>query len=174
MVLHLTKADPPKMKSSRKVASTRSPVSPGRLQVELAGFRRRIASLVYESLLLAGILALTFLVPNLIVGVVWGVTSPGWFAWLHVFCVLGAYFVWYWTRTGQTLAMQTWRLQIVTIEEGKPPAALTGWLRYALAWPSVLLGGLGLLWALIDRDRQFLHDRLAGTRVVLLPDPRSG
>ena len=26
--------------------------------------------------------------------------------------------------------------------------------------------------ALVDRDRQFLHDRLAGTRVVLLPDPK--
>jgi len=45
------------------------------------------------------------------------------------------------------------------------------WLRYALAWPSVLLFGAGLLWALIDRDRQFLHDRLAGTCVVLLPAP---
>jgi len=26
---------------------------------------------------------------------------------------------------------------------------------------------LGILWALVDRDRQFLHDRLAGTRLVL-------
>jgi len=25
--------------------------------------------------------------------------------------------------------------------------------------------GTGYLWALFDRDRQFLHDRLAGTRV---------
>ena len=24
----------------------------------------------------------------------------------------------------------------------------------------------GLIWALFDRDRQFLHDRLAGTRIV--------
>lgn len=174
MVPRPTMAQPRKMKNPRKVSSTQSPVSSGKLLVELAGFRRRIASLVYESLLLAGILALTFLVPNLILGVLWGVTPPGWFMWIHVFVVLGAYFVWYWTRNGQTLAMQTWRLQIVTVEEGKPPAALTGWLRYLLAWPSVSLGGLGLLWALVDRDRQFLHDRLAGTRVVLLPDPKAG
>jgi len=33
----------------------------------------------------------------------------------------------------------------------------------------VLLFGAGLLWALIDKDKQFLHDRLAGTRIVLLP-----
>lgn len=149
------------------------PGNPGRLLVELAGFRRRIASLVYESLLLAGILALTFLVPNLILGVVWSVTPPGWLMWIHVFVVLGAYFVWYWTRHGQTLAMQTWRLKVVTVDDGKPPEALTGFLRYLLAWPSVMLFGTGLLWALVDRDRQFLHDRLAGTRVVLLPDPKA-
>lgn len=162
------------MTSPRKSTTdaAKVPGNPGRLLVELAGLRRRIASLVYESLLLAGILALTFLVPNLILGVVWSVTPPGWLMWIHVFVVLGAYFVWYWTRHGQTLAMQTWRLKLVTVEGGKPPAALTGWLRYLLAWPSVLLLGLGLLWALVDRDRQFLHDRLAGTRVVLLPDPK--
>ena len=29
-------------------------------------------------------------------------------------------------------------------------------------------GVLGIAWALIDPDRQFLHDRLAGTRLVRL------
>ncbi|HRD33493.1 MAG TPA: RDD family protein [Rhodocyclaceae bacterium] len=162
------------MKNSRKSHTAEVPAKPGRLLVELAGFRRRVASLVYESLLLAGVLALTFLVPNLILGVIWSVTPPGWLMWIHVFAVLGAYFIWYWTRNGQTLAMQTWRLKIVTASEGTPPRAPTAWLRYLLAWPSVLSFGLGLAWALVDRDRQFLHDRLAGTRVVLLPDPAGG
>jgi len=36
-----------------------------------------------------------------------------------------------------------------------------------LAWPSLAFLGCGLLWALFDRDRQFLHDRLAGTRIVV-------
>lgn len=169
---------PKKMKSTKNNNPEKTPSSdksgrPGRLLVEMAGFRRRMASLVYESLLITGILALTFLVPNLILGLFLGVTPPGWLMWIHVFAVLGGYFVWYWTRHGQTLAMQTWRLKIVNVLDGKPPSAMTGWLRYALAWPSVLVFGLGLWWALIDRDRQFLHDRLAGTCVVLLPDPRS-
>jgi uncharacterized RDD family membrane protein YckC len=64
--------------------------------------------------------------------------------------------------------MQTWKLRIVTAD-GNPVSLQQGWLRYALAWPSVLCGGVGLLWALVDRDRQFLHDRLAGTRIILLP-----
>lgn len=136
--------------------------------VELAGLRRRLASFLYEVLLLLGVLALTFLAPYLLLGMVFHVTPAGWLAWVHVYLVLGAYFVWYWRGKGQTLAMQTWRLRLVTAD-GFAPSLATAWLRYTLAWPSVLCFGVGLLWALIDRDRQFLHDRLAGTRVVLLP-----
>ncbi len=143
-----------------------------RVVVELAGLRRRLASLLYESLLLLGVLALTFLVPYLLLGMGWGIAPAGWVAWVHIYLVLGAYFVWYWRHQGQTLAMQTWRLRLVTTEGGTPSLAAS-WLRYTLAWPSVLCFGLGLAWALIDRDRQFLHDRLAGTRVVLLPDSRA-
>jgi uncharacterized RDD family membrane protein YckC len=39
-------------------------------------------------------------------------------------------------------------------------------LRYLAAWPSILLFGIGILWFLVDRDKQFLHDRIAGTRIV--------
>jgi uncharacterized RDD family membrane protein YckC len=141
-----------------------------RPRAELAGLRRRLASMLYESLLLLGVLALTFLVPYLILGVAFGFAPAGWFAWLHIFVVLGLYFVWYWRRNGQTLAMQTWRLKVVRADDGRPLGLGRAWVRYALAWPSVL-SGVGLLWALVDRDRQFLHDRLAGTCVVLLPAP---
>ncbi|THF55391.1 RDD family protein [Pseudothauera rhizosphaerae] len=145
-----------------------SPAVP-RLVVEPAGLRRRLAAMLYESLLLLGVLALVFMVPWLIVGQAFGFAPPGGLAWLHIFVALGAYFIWYWRRGGQTLAMQTWRLAIVDAASGQLPSLPRCLLRYALAWPSVLLFGAGLLWALIDRDRQFLHDRLAGTCIVLLP-----
>lgn len=151
-------------------ASGRAQPAP-RPVAEPAGLRRRLASMLYESMLLLGVLALTFLVPYLMLGVGFQIAPPGWLAWLHIFVVLGVYFVWYWRRQGQTLAMQTWRLKIVAAADGRLASTGRCWLRYALAWPSVLLGGIGLLWALIDRDRQFLHDRLAGTCVVLLPAP---
>ena len=153
--------------------SLSSPAAGGaaRPVAELAGLRRRLASMLYESMLLLGVLALTFLVPYLILGAIASFTPAGWLLWLHVFLVLGGYFVWYWRRGGQTLAMQTWRLKIVDASEGRIASRGRSCLRYALAWPSVLLGGIGLLWALVDRDRQFLHDRLAGTCIVLLPAP---
>lgn len=137
--------------------------------VELAGFRRRLASLLYESLLTLGILAPTFMLPYVVIGLYASITPPGWMLWLHLFGVLGAYFVWYWTRHGHTLAMQTWRLSLVRADDGRALGPGLALLRFALAWPSVLCLGAGLLWALVDRDRQFLHDRLAGTRIVLMP-----
>lgn len=126
---------------------------------------RRLACMLYESLLLLGVLALTFMLPHLLLGMGLGIALPGGVLLTHVVLVLGAYFIWYWSHGGQTLAMQTWKLQLSTIN-GAPPKMSRLLLRYALAWPSLLWFGVGLFWALFDRDRQFLHDRLAGTRLV--------
>lgn len=157
-------------RSAAFAADDSSAVSaPARTVAELAGLRRRLASMLYESLLLLGVLALTFLVPYLVLGAGLGIAPPaGGFMWLHIFVVLGGYFVWYWRHNGQTLAMQTWKLKLVRAD-GRALSLARCCMRYALAWPSVLLCGVGLLWALIDRDRQFLHDRLTGSCVVLLP-----
>ena len=136
---------------------------------EMAGLRRRLASMLYEVLLLLGVLALTFIVPHVVLGFAAGVAVKPWLLWLHLFLVLGAYFVWYWHRHGATLAMQTWRLKVVDARDGRPLTVGRAALRYAVAWPSLWLFGVGILWAMLDRDRQFLHDRLAGTCVVLTP-----
>lgn len=140
-----------------------------RTLAELAGLRRRLACMLYEALLLVGVLAFAFLMPQLIYAIVSKQTLPGWFGWLHVTLVLGIYFYMLWRRNGQTLAMQTWRLQLVDANSGKPPSPAQCIIRYLLAWPSILFAGAGLFWALLDRDRQFMHDRFAGTCIVLLP-----
>jgi uncharacterized RDD family membrane protein YckC len=98
------------------------------------------------------------------------------------------YFVWFWTHGGQTLAMKTWRIRLVAAD-GKPVPVWRAILRYLLAW-LWFLPGLALAWALqahtwmlalipsvnmllwalasyLDPQRQFLHDRLAGTRLVM-------
>jgi len=75
------------------------------------------------------------------------------------------YFVWFWLNGGQTLPMKTWKLLLVS-EDGGALRPLQAVLRYLAAWPSILLCGAGILWALFDKDRQFLHDRIAGTRIV--------
>jgi uncharacterized RDD family membrane protein YckC len=122
----------------------------------------------YESLLMLGVLSVSFMLPHLALGMIYGVALPGPALVIHVFLVMGGYFVWYWHHGGQTLAMQTWRLRIVSAD-GAPPALRQLLLRYLLSWPSLLFYGAGLLWAIVDRDRQFLHDRLAGTRIICAP-----
>jgi len=131
----------------------------------LPGIRRRLASLLYESLLMLGVLSITFLVPHLILGIAFHVTLPGWALWPHIFLVMAAYFIWYWRHGGQTLAMQTWKIRIESVTGGIPTRK-QAWLRYCLAWAGICFFGAGLVWALFDRERQFLHDRLAGTRIV--------
>jgi len=78
----------------------------------------------------------------------------------------GVYFVWQWTRSGQTLAMKTWHLKLIT-QSGKPLTPARATVRYLLALSGVLACGAGLFWALVDRDRIFLHDRLARTMIII-------
>jgi uncharacterized RDD family membrane protein YckC len=83
----------------------------------------------------------------------------------YLIAVLGLYFIWCWHRGGQTLPMKTWKLRLVRADGG-PVSVGTASLRYVLACMSALMAGAGFFWALFDRDRQFLHDRIAGTRIV--------
>ena len=78
---------------------------------------------------------------------------------LFIAAVFAAYFLWCWLRGGQTLAMKAWHIRLVGITPGKAMA------RIVLAIVLVPTG-VSIVWALFDKDRQFLHDRLAGTRLV--------
>lgn len=160
--------------------------------------KRRIALNLYEMLVLFGVLAFTFLVPHLIIGVLFEVTAPSAILMAHVYLVLAFYFMWYWTKTGQTLAMQTWRIQLVNVDGAIMkrsqalmrfaigslwliPAALLLFINIKLN-PSMSMGGsvsiiffsitlfLWPLSAVLDRkNRQSIPDRWSGTRLVQLP-----
>lgn len=127
------------------------------------GFLRRLASMLYEALLvlallfIAAFIYLQFRNPQAPGGLV--------FFRLYLGLAVAAYFLWFWTHGGQTLPMKTWRIRLVTAD-GSPVTAGRALLRLALAALGIGCFGLGLLWALWDRDGQFLHDRLAGTRLI--------
>jgi uncharacterized RDD family membrane protein YckC len=86
---------------------------------------------------------------------------------VYLLVVIGIYFVWQWLRGGQTLAMRTWRLSIER-SDGKPLGAAQAVGRYLLATAGTIALGVTYWWGFFDRDRAFLHDRLAGTRVIRL------
>ena len=154
----------------------------------------RLGAALYEGLLLAALIFITgFLMLPLIspgrAATATELSLPPVPSRVALFCTLFAmmalYCVWSWTGGRRTLPMKTWRLHIATAVGG-PLAGKTALLRYLAAWigPALALigyailrdlgqGGLALcllpfnfLWALVDPQRQFLHDRIAGTRVV--------
>jgi uncharacterized RDD family membrane protein YckC len=77
----------------------------------------------------------------------------------------GAYFVWCWHKSGQTLAAQTWKIKLVNAQN-ETLSIKQALIRYALASASLLVLGLGFLWAFVDKDQLFLHDRLLKSRLI--------
>ncbi len=156
--------------------------------------RRRLACFIYEGVLLFGVV----MVPGLIYAVLTRQTHAlsgirG--LQVSVFLVVGAYFIVCWSRSGQTLAMQTWRIRLVDQAGGRVSALRAG-LRYLLAWmwfaPALLtlqatglhgsaatafvaltagvLGYGALTW--LHPDRQYWHDAMCRTRLVDWQPPR--
>lgn len=136
----------------------------------LPGIARRLGAMLYEGLVVFSILLIGFLLPQIVLsGFGFQMTGPQ--LWLHVFFLLMAYFLWCWLNGGQTLPMKTWKMRLSGGPLPTPVRPAQALLRYLAAWPSILLGGIGLAWALIDKDRQFLHDRIAGTRIIVAGNP---
>lgn len=133
-----------------------------------ARLRHRLLSLVYESLLLTAVISATAL-PIVMLTSSWHPSVSRAVLQIAMVVVCGVYFVWQWTRTGQTLAMKTWRLRLVS-RDGKLLSPAHASLRYLLALAGTLTFGAGFLWALVDRDRAFLHDRLTGTLIIRTSD----
>lgn len=145
--------------------------------------------MVYEALLLFGVLFISAYLFSTLTQQRHGLYLRSAMAtWL--FLVLAAYFSWFWAHGGQTLAMKTWRIRVERAD-GEPlpawqallrylfawmwfiPGLLLAWLVNAKGWMLVLLPAASMVaWALtmyLVPDRQFLHDRLARTRLVRLP-----
>lgn len=130
-----------------------------------AGIARRVAAMFYESLLILAILLIGGMAFNgAASGPLTGMSRH--LFQLYIFLGLGLYFSWCWQRGGQTLPMKAWKLRLVSAEDTHL-SARQAILRYVLAWISVGLAGTGFLWAFFDPDRQFFHDRMAGTRIVM-------
>jgi len=153
--------------------------------------RRRMACWLYEGTLMFGVV---FLVGVLFTTsyVLSSFTQSGnaldnrYLQQALVFVAFGIYFGWFWAK-GQTLAMKTWHIRVVdrhgnALTQGRalwryvlswlwllPPLAVAGLVHLSGQQLSVLLVGWIVIWALLSRfhaQRQFLHDALAGTRLV--------
>jgi len=150
------------------------------------GLARRLAAFVYESLLLFAVAFGTALVFSPLVQQRHAL-SYRYGLMAAVGLAFTAYFVYFWTRSGQTLAMQTWRLRVVDLQ-GRALTPRRALLRSLLGWlwflPAVacaswlgihgsgIFGAIGIgmgvyiVLALLHPERRFLHEIISGTRVV--------
>ena len=149
------------------------------------GLLRRLGAVLYDSLLLLAIwmviglllLPLGEIAGHALIPLQFGANLIS--AWV--------FFTWFWTRTGQTLGMQTWNIHLRT-NEGGPVNRWRATLRYLVAlaqWLTVLLAvhlarqhgavvtipatallllGIGL--TQMHPNRLMLHDWLSGTVLV--------
>jgi uncharacterized RDD family membrane protein YckC len=149
--------------------------------------KRRLAAFVYEGVLLFGVLVLaTYLYSSLTQQRHALQGKPGLQAFLFV--VLGIYFVWFWARSGQTVAMKAWHIRLVR-KDGSAVSQAQALLRYVLAYlwfmPALVAAWLspvttpvfvfvllsvGVITyagcAALHPRRQFWHDALAGTELI--------
>jgi uncharacterized RDD family membrane protein YckC len=139
-----------------------------------ASLGRRLASLVYDALLLA---AIWFVAGFLVVGLFPEAPrgpARGFFQ-AYLLTVAGIYFTWFWRRGGQTLAMRAWGIRLLDAH-GDAIGARQAVIRFLVAAAGLTCLGVGLAWALIDRQGRFLHDRVAGTylaRSAPLREPKA-
>lgn len=151
------------------------------------GLARRLASFVYEGVLLFGVV--------MIAGYLYSTLTQQRHALAgqhglqaFLFIVLGIYFVWFWSHGGQTVAMKAWHIRLVKQDGGAVsqrralaryllswiwflPALAAAWVAGAdstariFGWMAAGVLGYALL-ALLHPQRQFWHDALCGTRLI--------
>lgn len=152
--------------------------------------RRRLFCMVYEAILLFGVVfAADFAFDVLTQSRHALLFRHARQAWL--FLVIGGYFVFCWSRTGQTLPMKTWKIRVTDLDGSRLPV-VKAIVRYCLAWmwflpaaalayqfglkqwDMVLLLIAGVVgWAMtihLNPQRQFLHDQFAKSRLVQVGD----
>lgn len=155
--------------------------------LEAPGLRRRLACMVYEGIVLFGVL--------MIAGLLYATATQQRHALVgmrglqaFLFLVLGAYFSWFWSHGGQTVAMKTWRIRLLA-RDGQSVSIQRAFLRYLLSWlwflpalawahvaglksgasiaAALAIGALGYATlSMLNNQRQYVHDVICGTRLV--------
>lgn len=160
------------------------------------GFVRRLVAMLYEGVVLFGIVAVAGFLYSTLTQQRHALEGRAGLQAV-LFVLIGLYFVWFWTRGGQTVAMKTWHVFLVDAT-GQPVRASRALARYLASWlwflPALALAHSAgwasssaifatattgvLAYALLTQllpGRQTPHDLLCGTRLLYrLPRPKAG
>lgn len=148
-------------------------------ELPTANVVRRIAALVYDAFLLFGLLVVPLFIAtavlspqqNLPLGAVTHdlpAIAPKPVLLVYMVVMIVGFYVYFWRKSGQTLAMQAWRIRVDSNTGGRPTWAQC-FIRAAVGLLSLSCGGMGYWWIWIDKQGASWHDRASNTHVVLLP-----
>ena len=132
------------------------------------GLLRRIAAILYDCLLVAALLFLATIPFIALRGGEPVETGENTVYRVVLALLVFLFFTGYWTWRGRTLGMQSWGLQLETMDGTRPSFARASirFLAAILSWAPL---GLGFLWQLWDKDKLAWHDRISGTRLRHYP-----
>ena len=134
-------------------------------EYQSAGLFRRLAAILYDSLLIIAMWLITTLL--LVAFINDGTALQGPLFQFGLYLEACLFYSYFWRLRGQTLGMQVWKIKLIS-----PSLQTLSWqecfARLFFALVSVSMLGLGFIWMLFDPDRLTWHDRASGTRVVLL------
>lgn len=128
---------------------------------------RRLAAIIYDSLLVIAISIIYGVIVLLICKFVFGIDREhvnklffqlGWLS------VIVGFFCFFWHKAGQTLGMRTWRLKIIQQDTQQYPSLVQGIARCFLAPVGLLL----FISAFLHPNRQCLHDQITKTQTILV------
>ena len=143
---------------------------------------RRLAAMIYDTFLVISLILLVGFLNLGILMMIYGsdqlkhmndngqfLDSPA----LHValYLTIFSFFGYFWTRRGQTLGMQAWRLQILN-EDGTRISAKQALLRFLVAIPSILAGCVGVIWMLWDKNKKSWQDYASRSATYHIPTQR--
>tara|TARA_E500000075_G_C6891471_1_gene269743 strand:+ start:253 stop:687 length:435 start_codon:yes stop_codon:yes gene_type:complete len=134
-------------------------------EFQSAGLFRRLAAILYDSLLIIAMWLITTLL--LVAFINDGAALQGPLFQFGLYFEACLFYSYFWRLRGQTLGMQVWKIKLIS-----PSLQTLSWqecfARLFFALVSVSMLGLGFIWMLFDHERLTWHDRASGTRVVLL------
>lgn len=148
----------------------------------LAGLPRRLAAAIYDGFLLFAVLFAAGALYGWVYALFAVAEAPliqtndiandippiaeGWLYQAYLLGVTIVFYAGFWARTGQTLGMQAWRIQLQQ-QNGQRLVFTKACLRVIVAMVSG--GPLAMIWIPFNRNKHALFDIICHTRVVVVP-----
>ena len=138
-------------------------------EISRPGLIKRLAVIIYDGMLLAGLLfaafALIFAIFLIFPEAVNSNPAIKLFKFSLLIVVAFFFYGWFWVNGGQTLGMKAWHLYLVN-DDGKYITWKTAAIRFQMAIISWAFIGLGFAWILVSKKKLAWHDIATKTQIV--------